>query len=261
MFMKTTGRKSSIQKKLVIAVFWIAIWKLASLAADNPIVLVPPEAAAAAFLRLLADGGFWRTVLSSGMRILGGFLSAGAAGVLLGAAAYRLPLAEELFSPLMNLLRAVPVASFVILALIWVGSRGLTFVVVAAVVIPILYTSTLNGLRAVTPQMLETARVFRIKGWRRVWYIYRPALLPYLENACAIAVGMSWKSGVAAEVIGLPDWSIGERLYMSKIYLETEQLFAWTAAIILLSVLYERVILWLLGCLGRKASGRQGSNM
>ena len=249
------GDRKPLWKKAGAVLFWIALWKLVSLAVDNPIVLAAPESAAAAFLRLLAQADFWKTVTASGLRILGGLLASGAAGIALGGASYRFPLAEILLAPFMKLLRAVPVASFVILALVWVGTEGLTFAVVAVAVLPILYTSTLNGLRAVPTQMLEVAQVFRIGSWRRIWYIYRPSLLPFLLNAASIAVGMSWKAGVAAEVIGIPDWSIGERLYMAKIYLEMDQLFAWTAAVLLLSVVYEAAFLSLLGLLGRRVSG------
>ena len=51
---------------------------------------------------------------------------------------------------------------------------------------------------------------------------------------------------MAAEVIGLPKGSIGERLYQAKIYLDTPDLFAWTAVIILVSLVFERVFLRLL---------------
>ena len=54
-------------------------------------------------------------------------------------------------------------------------------------------------------------------------------------------------SGIAAEVIGIPDASIGEQLYYAKLYLDTGGLFAWTFVIIVASSLFESLFLWLLG--------------
>ena len=114
------------------------------------------------------------------------------------------------------------------------------------VVVPMVYVSTLSGLEHTDKKLLEMARVFSIPMWKRIHYIYVPALLPYLVNGCRTALGMSWKSGVAAEVIGIPEGSIGEQLYYSKLYLDTAGLFAWTFVIIVISALFERFFLYLL---------------
>ncbi len=89
------------------------------------------------------------------------------------------------------------------------------------------------------------SRVFRFL-FKRLRYIYIPAVHPYLLSSCRTALGMSWKSGVAAEVIGIPQASIGEQLYYSKLYLDTAGLFAWTFAIIVISAVFERFFLSLL---------------
>ena len=60
--------------------------------------------------------------------------------------------------------------------------------------------------------------------------------------ACRLACGLCWKSGVAAEVIGLPSGSIGERLYDAKIYLNTGEVLAWTLVIVLISLACEKLI-------------------
>lgn len=169
-------------------------------------------------------------------RIPCGFL----AGMLLGGAAYRFPFFRELISPVISLMKAVPVASFVILALIFMGSKNLALLIVFLLVIPIVYYNTLSGFQSTDRDLLEMAQVFRIPAGKRLTGIYRPALRPFLVSAAQTSIGMSWKSGVAAEVIGVSAGSIGEQLYLSKIYLETADLFAWTIMIIVLSMLCEK---------------------
>ena len=232
---------SRLRKPFIICL-WLAFWQTAAVLVHNSIMLVGPFEALLALWSLLPSADFWRSVAGSFGRISTGFLLAFAAGILLGSLAYTAPLLEELLEPFMLFLKAVPVASFVILALIWAGSRNLSVVIAFLVVLPVIYVNTLAGLQSTDPKLLEMAVVFRMPVWRKIRFIYLPALVP----GCRIALGMSWKSGAAAEVIGLPEHSIGEHLYMAKIYLETADLFAWTLVIILVSAVFEQMVLFLI---------------
>lgn len=245
-------------KPLLIALFWLAVWQGLALAVHNSIFLVGPLETLSTLLHLLPSADFWRTVGYSCGRIFSGFLLALVAGLALGALGRALPPVDELLAPALRLMRAIPVAAFVILALLWVGSKRLTALAVFVIAMPVVYAGVRAGLRQADPAMLEVARVFRVGPARQVWHIYRPALLPHLASALTVSVGMSWKSGVAAEVIGICERSIGERLYMSKLYLDTPELFAWTAVIVLLSHLSEKLLALLLARLapgGAKGGG------
>lgn len=235
--MKKSGRM------IVIAAVWIVLWQLASALIHNKIIFVGPWEVGCALAEQMRQADFWLTVGSSALRICGGFLAAFAAAVLVGIAASGCSLLGEFLEPAVGLLQSVPVASFVILALIWIGSRNLSVLISFLVVFPIIYRNTLQGMAAADEQMLEMAKVFQMGALRRFLYIYRPVLLPYLMSAGKIACGMAWKSGVAAEVIGVPDLSVGEKLYMAKIYLSTAELFAWTLVVIVVSRIFEWIFL------------------
>lgn len=234
-------------RKYFIWLFWIAVWQAANLLIHNNIIFVGPLDMLSALAGLVGDASFWGSILNSFARISAGFLGAFILSILLGSLAYVFPLVKELLEPVMLLIKSVPVASFVILALIWIGSRSLSVFTSFLVVVPMIYVSTLAGLEHTDRKLLEMARVFHMPLRRQIRYIYIPSLLPYLISGCRTALGMSWKSGVAAEVIGIPEGSIGEQLYYSKLYLDTAGLFAWTFMIIVVSALFERVVLWLLG--------------
>lgn len=77
----------------------------------------------------------------------------------------------------------------------------------------------------------------------RIRYIYVSQVLLFFRTGCSIGLGLCWKAGVAAEVIGIPDGSIGEKLYNAKVYLNTPDLFAWTVVIVLISLLFEKLFL------------------
>lgn len=237
------GRK--IVKQAGIILFWLAVWFLLALAVNNKILMVTPLQTLRELLTLLTDGRFYRVVAGSLLRIAAGFVTGFAAAVLLAALSKRFRIVEELLAPLMSLMKAIPVASFVVLLLIWWGSSFLAVAVCFLVVLPNIYISTLEGLKNVDRNMTEMAWVFRLSGRDCFFYIYCPALRPFLTSSMSIALGMSWKSGVAAEIIGTPASSIGEQIYLSKLYLNTAAVFAWTAVVILLSFLFEKGVLWL----------------
>lgn len=233
-------------RKVLILLFWLAVWQAADLMIDNTIVFVGPMDVIRSFLVLLPDPEFWLSIARSFGRISLGFLAAFLSGILIGSLAFRYRIIKDLLDPLILLIKSVPVASFVILALIWIGSENLAVFISFLVVLPILYVNTITGLKQADRKLLEMAEVFSVGLAGRIRFIYLPALFPYLTSSCLVALGMSWKSGIAAEVIGIPSQTIGENLYMAKIYLSTADLFAWTIVIILVSALFEKIFLRLL---------------
>ncbi len=234
-------------KKAVIILFWLLMWQLASIVLNQPIVLTGPLEVAAALFVLILQGEFWLTVAMTLIKILAGFLCALAAGFILGTLSWRFKWQRDLLAPVISLMKSIPVASFVILALIWVGSENLSVLISFLVALPMIYVHTLAGLSGTDPKLLEMSAVFGMSFWNKCRYIYWSGLKPHINEGIRVTMGFCWKSGVAAEVIGVPDHSIGEKLYMAKIYLSTDELLAWTLVVILLSALFEKLCLWLLG--------------
>lgn len=237
------GNIMKTSRKLLIIAFWLLLWQALALLIHNSILMVGPVETLRSLGAMLRTTMFWQSLVFSFVRIIAGFLIGSAVGILLAWGSYRHPLLEEILAPFILALKAVPVASFVIILLIWAGNRMLSLYISALVVLPLLYVNTLSGLKASDVKLLEMATVFRMTPLRRIRFIYLPALFPYLYSAFQTALGMAWKSGVAAEVIGQPLGSMGNGLYNAKIYLETGELFSWTIAIILISYLFERIFL------------------
>ncbi len=236
-------RKSKGWNKLPVLLFWLAVWEAVALIAGNAVLVASPVETFREFLRLLGESSFYFSLGKSILRIGGGFAAGLFCAAFLAFLAYRIPFVESLFTPLMRFLLAVPVASFAVLLLIWWGASFLSAAVSFLVVLPQFYVSFTEGMKSLDKKMLQMAEVYRLPGFSRFFYVYRPALRPFLYSSMKISLGMCWKSGVAAEVIGLPDFSIGEGLYFSKITLNTAGVFAWTGVIILLSILFEKLVI------------------
>lgn len=233
-------------RKMIVMGFWLLLWHFASVYTNNSILMVGPLDTWEALINQANTARFWITIIHSFCKIFSGFLAAFLMGISLGSVSFCFPPLRELLEPVLLLMKSIPVASFVILALIWIGSKNLSVFISFTVVFPVIYINTLSGLLSTDKKLLEMAQVFRITAWKKIRYIFIPALLPYLISGCKTALSMGWKSGIAAEVIGVPDRSIGEQLYMAKIYLSTADLFAWTFVIIIISAVMERLFLALL---------------
>jgi NitT/TauT family transport system permease protein len=212
----------------------------------SEVKLPAPLAVAKTFLRLAGTLYFWQSLGATLLRVLCSFLLGMCAGTLLGTLCAFLQPLDAFLSPLRNIIKATPVTSFIILVLLWLSNSLTPLFIAFLMVLPIAWINTQEAVRAVDAQLLEMADVFHLSLWDRIRRIYLPSMRPQYLAACTTALGFAWKSGVAAEVISTPALSIGRNLMQSKVYLESAELFAWTAAVILLSVLLEKLIIRLL---------------
>ena len=234
-----------------VILFWLAVWQFFSNKIASHILFASPLQVVEALWQLVRSKDFWGAILFSTQRIAGGFFLALVCGILLAVLSAASRLFRLLLTPLIRLMKAVPVVSFVILALLWIKSKNLSILIAFVMVLPVIYTNVLQGIDGADKKLLEMASVFRMSALNKVRYIYIPAILPALVSACSVSLGFCWKSGIAAEVIGLPTGSIGEKLYEAKLYLMTGELFAWTAVIVLVSVAFEKLVMLLI----RKLAG------
>ena len=242
--MTSTTSAKHVRRRLPLwaVIFWLLVWEIAARRVANPIFLASPLEALGRLSQLVLEMDFWNSVLFSVGHILLGFVLSAFLGIVLAAFSYRFRLVRELLSPVTATVKSVPVASFVILVLLWLPSRQLSIVISVLIGFPVIYSNVLTGLDSTDPKLIEMAKVFRVPFWKQLRAIYLYEVLPFLHTGLSVAIGLCWKSGVAAEVIGVPKGSIGEKLYQSKIYLETADLFCWTLVIVLLSILCEKLL-------------------
>ena len=234
------------QNRIVIALFWLALWQGAGMALRQPLILPLPLSVLRRLGELIFTHSFWLSIGISSGRIMSGFLLGCLTGILLAIPAGLYRRIRDFLYPAAVAVKAVPVASFVILALMWLNSRHLSVFIAFLMAFPPIYTGVLEGMAQADPQLLEMADLFRIPFRRRFTGIYLPRILPSFRTAASVAMGLCWKAGTAAELIGLPKYSLGERLYNAKIYFLTADLFAWTIVIVALSAVCERLFLKLL---------------
>jgi len=233
-------------KTIIVVFIWLCIWQLISYLTGLELIIASPVKVLLSFFLLLKTQLFYICMMNSFIKIILGFMIAFVTGIIFATLANQFQLLKEFLSPLIYLMKALPVASFIILLLIWAGSKNLSVIISFIVVFPMIYIGTLEGFNNLDIKLLEMSKVFRMSWIKKARYIYAPEIFPYIISNCKIALGMCWKAGISAEVIGLPSKSIGEQMYLSKLYLVTDELLAWSVAIIIVSVIFEKLFLIIL---------------
>ena len=246
--MKKTRSIKSITASAAAVLFWIMVWQIGAFFANKSLILkIPmPLDVAKALLIDLSKRSFWAAVGTSVFHILSGYLAAVLVGMILGLLSEISAFFRHLFSPLMHTVRAVPVASFIFIAWLWVPSSVLPGIIAFLIVVPIICSHIEAGFTTEQKQFAEAAQVSGAKKRDVLLKIRMPLLLPHFRSGCITGLGIAWKAGVAAEVICSPTGSIGSLLKIGKASIDYDEVFAVTIMVILLSILFESIlkILW-----------------
>ncbi|MEI6578043.1 MAG: ABC transporter permease subunit [Eubacteriales bacterium] len=239
-------RLAGVLRKLLVAVIWIAIWQVAFFFVKQEILLPSPAQTIVRLWELAQLNNFWISAFMSLLRIVEGFILGVAAGAILGVLTARFSLLYDFFHPAISIIKATPVASFIILALVWIKKDNVPVFIAFLMVLPIIWANVSEGIHQTDKDLLEMAKIFRFTRKKLASKVYIPSTLPYFFAGCTTALGLAWKAGIAAEILSLPSHSIGSELYNSKIYIETTDLFAWTATVIIMSIILERLLVLIL---------------
>lgn len=238
-------KNKSLQTTLSI-LFWILVWQGVALLVSNELLIASPISVLKVLYKLIFTSQFWISVFTSLIRVILGFLLGTVIGAVMAVVCFKSALIKTLLLPLITIVKTVPVASFIIIALVWIKTATVSVFIAALTVLPFSYFNIYEGLCAVDVKLLEMAKVFSLSKHKTLTKIYIPSILPFFIAALKSGLGFAWKSGIAAEVIALPSHTIGREIKNAKIYLETPELFAWTLVVILLSFILEKGVVYLI---------------
>ena len=221
-----TERMKAVAAAGAVAAFWLAVWVLMAGFVAQPLILPGPGAVVVALLRLVCDASTWAILAGSGARILGGLaLAAVCGGVLAGVSVRSLTFAR-LVAPALSFVKATPVACVVVLLLIWLGSARVSIAAVFLMALPGVYFSLVEGLMQADKPLEQMFRLHGVRGWRLFCAHTWREVLPFVLSCARAVIGMSWKAGVAAELIGMATGTVGERIYQAKLLIQDFSLLA-----------------------------------
>lgn len=225
---------------------WLIVWQTVSSVVNKELLIASPVQVGLRLFELIKTQEFWLTTLRSLLKITEGYLLGVICGTLTAVLTAAVPFCYELFYPLISTVRATPVASFIILALVWLKRDNISVFICFLMVLPIVWANVTQGIVSVDKKLIEMARVYSFSKGKLLRLVYIPSVMPSFATGVTTALGLAWKAGIAAEVLSTPKGYIGTELYNSKVYLETADLFAWTVVVILLSFILEKLVVKLL---------------
>ncbi len=237
--MNSTLKK--IAKKILIVIFWLVVWQILSVVVGQELLLPSPFKTISRLTEIARTLDFYNIIFRSLIRILAGTIIAVILGILIAVASASVPFIHDLISPLMTVMKSIPVASFIILLILWLDKNVVPAIISTLIVLPIVWVNVETGILQTDKSLLEMAQLYKISLPKKILDIYAPSVLPYFVSSLNSSLGLSWKAGIAAEVIAPPLIAIGKQIYNSKLYLETTDLFAWTLTVILISLVIEKL--------------------
>lgn len=228
---------------ILAILFWFGVWAVLAAAVSKPLLLPSPAGVFVRLAGLIRRPDFWGIIAGSIGSIMLGILCAGLLGIVLSVLTCRFSLLDTLLSPLLTVVKSTPVASFIILVLIWIGRDYVPTVISGLMVLPVVWNNVSAGIRGIDGDLLELASMYRLRPVVKLRRLYVPSVMPHFLSAVKTAVGIGWKAGIAAEVLTVPVGTIGKMIYESKLYLETTDLFAWTLTVVVISLFIEKIII------------------
>ncbi len=227
---------------LAVAFIWLLVWELLSMAINEEILFISPLKAFVTLFSMMGTASYWSTILCSVFRVIGGFIIGYIVASCLAVLSFKFGFFKLFISPAISVIKATPVASFIILALMWSGKDFVPVLICILMVTPIVWSNVLEGLRSVDADLIEMCDVYKMSSIEKARHVYLPSLIPYNAAAVGSGLGLCWKAGVAAEVICRTMPSIGNSIWETKFYIITDELFAWTATVVLLSVFFDFIV-------------------
>ncbi|MEG1835096.1 MAG: ABC transporter permease subunit [Oscillospiraceae bacterium] len=226
------------------ALVWLCVWQIIYMIVNREVLIASPLSVFSRLFEMASEKSFWLKTFNSLFAILEGYVLAIISGVLLAALTSSSKIIYDIFKPAISVIKSTPVASFIILALIWMTKQSVPIFISFLMVLPIVWANVSSAIKETDYKLLEMAKSYKIPKSKIVSKIYIPSILPSFLSAATTGLGFAWKSGIAAEVLSTPQNTIGSELYNAKIYIETVDLFAWTVAVIILSMILEKIVVF-----------------
>jgi NitT/TauT family transport system permease protein len=229
-------------KKAFVIIFWLLIWEIAAVLINQPLYLPSVSLTFSTFFIMIFQLYFWQSVLATFMRVLIGLTLSFIVGITLAVLSAKSNFISMLFSPFLSTMKAIPTMSIIILALVWLSTDLVPVFVCFILCFPIFYTNTLNGIKNIDIKLIELCTIYQISDKKKLIAFIIPSVKPYIMSALMICIGLAWKSVIAAEVLSAPKFSMGYKLYTTKMYLDIPELFAWTIAVVAFSMIIEKTL-------------------
>ena len=231
-------RLGVVAQRLALVALIVGVWWIVSLRLPHFVLPGPPRVFEA-LAGLSASGDLWHNLAITLGRVSAGFIAATLIGLPLGIVLGANRRLGEFFEPIIPVMNTVSSAIWAIFAIIWFGiSNATTIFVVFMTAMPLIVTNVWQGTRTVSADFIELAHTLRMPKHKVMVKIYLPTILPYFFSGARLAFGFGWRVSLVAETLGSSS-GVGYRLRQSADLIQTDQVFAWTIALVVMMAALE----------------------
>jgi NitT/TauT family transport system permease protein len=175
-------------------------------------------------------------------RVIGALVVSFVVGLALAMAMYRSEALDKYLHPMIRILMAVPVVSWILFAVLWfpgVEFRiGFVLVVVCG---PVFLVDTLDAMRSVPRELRHMIRSFRPTGMQFFWKLMLPAIVPTIFTSWKVNISLAIRVVTIAELVGAVT-GIGHQLSVAQELFSVSDVFAWTIVLVALLFLLEAMV-------------------
>jgi len=177
------------------------------------------------------------------MRVAFAFVVAMAIGSAIGIFLGRVKTADRFFDSWLIFFLNLPALVTIILCYVWMGLTEVAAIIAVAVnKIPNVAVTLREGARALSPDYLEMAKVYKLGRWKTLRHVTLPQLAPFFATAARTGLSLVWKIVLVVELIGRSD-GVGQKLHTSFQLFDVPTILAYAIAFILVVQLIEVLIL------------------
>jgi NitT/TauT family transport system permease protein len=238
-----TGRGGSeawlrISSFAVLALVWAAVSAVA-----GSRTLPTPWAVAAAAWDHAFHGDLPISIAITLGRVAAAFVLAMLVGTAIGIAMGRNRIADRVLDGWLVIGLNVPALVTIILCYVWFGLNDWAAILAVALnKVPTVVAIVREGARAVDPDLMAVARVFRLPPLRTLFRVYLPQLYPHLMAAVRSGLSLIWKIVLVVELLGRPN-GIGFQLRTFFTYYDITGIFAYTGVFVAVILVIEAAIM------------------
>jgi len=222
--------------------FLFLVWIIASAIVGNDLLLPNPQAVFIAFGKIFIDTDSLSVIFSTILRLLVGLLVASFFGFLLGVIAGFKENIAKFLNPLVTILRTIPVISITVILLIMFGFSLTPYIITFLMLFPLIYQGTYGAITNIDRELIDVYKLEDNNFFTGLTHCYLPLISKDIRTALLQSLGLGIKVLVMAEYLAQTKNSIGEELYLAKVNLQYDEVFAWTLLLILLALLFELLI-------------------
>ena len=229
------------REAIIALLVLLVLWELAS---RNAALLGVPAFAIPSLERIAKSliTVTWVDVVVTVARVLGALLCSFALAALIAIWMYCVPRVERYAYPLVRLLMAVPVISWILFAVLWFKhvEFRIGFVLVA-VCGPLFLVDMLSSMKGVSKELRDMVHSFRPSTSQLFRKLMLPAILPALLTSWKINLSLAIRVVTIAELVGAVT-GMGHQLSVAQELFSVADVFAWTLVLVAVLFALEAVL-------------------